>query len=87
MFGQAWGLLCRASASQQPSLFNHSALKTADPLQVASWLGEEQLKQQMEGADPLAAEQLQLLRAGLPLGGGGGGSENGGGAMIRPRSG
>lgn len=40
--------------------------------QVASWLGEEALRQQMEQADPTAAELLQQLLAGQPLGGGAG---------------
>lgn len=59
---------------------------------VASWLGEEALKAQMEQADPLAAEQLQRLLAGQPLespGGrdGGGSGDQNGGAMMRPGSG
>lgn len=37
------------------------------PCQVASWLGEEQLKEALEQADPTAAEQVQRLLAGQPL--------------------
>jgi hypothetical protein len=60
---------------------------------VAAWMGEEQLQQRMEQADPTAAEQLQRLRNGQPMQGGGastdGGSSDlngGGGMMLRPGS-
>ena len=36
--------------------------------QVASWLGEEPLREALEQADPTAAEQLQRLLAGQPIG-------------------
>lgn len=59
-------------------------------------MGEEQLQQRMQQADPTAAEQLQRLRSGQPMlgGGGGGGSTdngssdlNGGdGMLLRPGS-
>ena len=56
-------------------------------------MGEEQLQQRMEQADPTAAEQLQRLRNGQPMLGGGGSTDNGSsdlnggsGMLLRPGS-